>query len=197
MASASFTGPGPRAADTFPAADHEELANRLWFMGGHSHDSRRQAAPRLPCPLLSPGGEETRLPPGSQKHPGRLCCCPSAWCPHWLVPRSIHGKKQHLLSHHESDGVKLTTEASLRGSVPFCCQVAEIPTWKRRHPQRSRGRKSGIWSASCQSPARGWFSPLGGSSQKLPELWPREGRSGCCRGLESSEPPGEVCASVL
>lgn len=41
------------------------------------------------------------------------------------------------------------------------------------------------------------FSPLGGSSQKLPELWPREGRSGCCRGLESSEPPGEVCASVL
>ena len=61
--------------------------------------------------------------------------------PHWLVPRSIHGKKQHLLSHHESDGVKGPTEASLRGSVPFCCQVAEIPTWKRRHSQGSRGRK--------------------------------------------------------
>lgn len=29
------------------------------------------------------------------------------------------------------------------------------------------------------------------------ELWPREGRSGCFRGLDSSEPPGEVCASVL
>lgn len=57
--------------------------------------------------------------------------------------------------------------------------------------------ESGVWSASCQPPARDQFSPLGGSSQKPPELRPREGRSGHCAGLESSEPPGEVCTSVL
>lgn len=129
VAPASFAGPGPLAADTFPAADHEELANRLWFMGGHSHDSRRQAAPPAslaPCYLQVGRRRGFLLEARSTR--GRLRSCLSAWCPPWLVPKSIHGKKQHLLSHHESDGVKGTTEASLRDSVPFCCQVAEAAT---------------------------------------------------------------------
>lgn len=104
-----------------------QTGSGLWEATLMTRGDRQPPLPPSPPAISRWGGDEaSSWKPEVPR--GRLCSCLSAWCPHWLVPKSIHGKKQHLLSHHESDGVKGTTEASLRDSVPFRCQVAETAT---------------------------------------------------------------------